>query len=118
MKKKKEYIARDWRLVLSADWAMDKYSEHHFPEDEWIAGIDDEDVEEDSCLMSVSQMLEGLTPREKEIVYSVAIDGETFQSVADRSSLSKQRVHQIYRSSLEKLKVVLGGINGTPKQID
>ena len=106
MKKKKEYIARDWRLVLSADWAMDKYSEHHFPEDEWIARIDGEE-EDEPCSLSVFQMLEGLTPREKEIVFSVAIDGETFQSVADRSSLSKQRVHQIYRSSLEKLKVLL-----------
>lgn len=110
MKKKKEYISRDWRLVLSADWAMDKYTEHHWPEDDWIASIDGDDLEEDCSVLSVDRMLEGLTAREKEIVYSVAIDGETFQSVADRSSLSKQRVHQIYRSCLEKLKGTLGGV--------
>ena len=100
---------KDWRLVPVPDWGLDLKAGQYWPEDEWIAKLDGED-EEDPCRLSVEQMLESLSEREKIIVKGVAIDGDTFESVAGRLSLSKQRVHQIYKGSLVKLKERLGGV--------
>ena len=106
---KKSGQPKDWRLIPVPDWALDLRAGQYWPEDEWIAKLDGEE-EEDCCRLSVDQILESLTDRERSIVKSITIDGDTFESVACKIGLSKQRVHQIYKGSLVKLKERLGGL--------
>jgi RNA polymerase sigma factor (sigma-70 family) len=92
-----------WRYVYVTEWQLDSMSEGSNPEDDIISRLDGEE-KEDTPDRDLSQMMSSLSPKEKEIVQGILFDGKTFAKVGAEVSLSKQRVHQIYKAALFKIK--------------
>jgi RNA polymerase sigma factor (sigma-70 family) len=92
-----------WRYVYVTEWQLDSMSEDINPEDAIISVLDGEE-KEDTPDRDLSQMLSSLNKKEKDIVQGILFDGKTFAKVGEEVSLSKQRVHQIYKAALLKIK--------------
>lgn len=91
-----------WRYTYLPDYLMDTLVVTN-PEDAIISRLDGE-VEEDEPSFSAYDILKCLQRKEAKIVESILYDGETFEATGKVMGLSKQRVHQIYKGALLKLK--------------
>lgn len=94
-----------WRYVYLPDYIMDSLLSNN-PEDQIIRGLDGEEEEEEPYF-SAYEILNNLSAKEARVVESICYDGKTFEATGAEMNLSKQRVHQIYKTSLEKLKGVI-----------
>lgn len=91
-----------WRYTYLPDYLMDSL-ESTSPEDEIIRRLDGEEDESDASF-SAYEILNVLQPKEAKIVEKILYDGATFEATGKVMGLSKQRVHQIYKGALLKLK--------------
>lgn len=92
-----------WRYVYVTEWQLDSMAEDINPEDAIISVLDGE-MGLDSPERDLVQMLSSLNTKERDIVQSILFDGKTFAKVGLEMNLSKQRVHQIYKIALAKIK--------------
>jgi DNA-directed RNA polymerase specialized sigma subunit len=91
-----------WRYVYLPDYMIDTLMSTS-PEDDIIRGLDGEEEEEEESF-SAYEVLKVLGKREARIVESILYDGDTFEATGISMGLSKQRVHQIYKAAIEKLR--------------
>jgi DNA-directed RNA polymerase sigma subunit (sigma70/sigma32) len=96
---------KDWRYTYLPDYLMDTLVVTN-PEDAIISRLDGEE-EGSEPSFSAYDILKILQRKEAEIVESILYDGETFEATGKVMGLSKQRVHQIYKGALLKLKEVI-----------
>lgn len=94
-----------WRYVYLPDYMIDTLMSTS-PEDDIIRGLDGEEEEEEETF-SAYEVLKVLGKKEARIVESILYDGDTFEATGISMGLSKQRVHQIYKGALLKLKEVI-----------
>jgi DNA-directed RNA polymerase sigma subunit (sigma70/sigma32) len=94
-----------WRYVYLPDYMIDGLISTS-PEDDIIRRLDGEE-EGSEPSFSAYDILKILQRKEAEIVESILYDGETFEATGISMGLSKQRVHQIYKATIEKLKGVI-----------
>lgn len=92
-----------WRYTYMPDFLMDSLDRSENPEDKIIASIDGEE-EEEPHNFDAYEVLKKLPIKEAKIVESILYDGKTFEATGKVMGLSKQRVHQIYKGALLKLK--------------
>jgi DNA-directed RNA polymerase specialized sigma subunit len=93
---------KDWRYTYLPDYLMDTLIVTN-PEDDIIRILDGEEEEEEPNF-SAYDILKCLVGKEAKIVESILYDGATFEATGKVMGLSKQRVHQIYKGALLKLK--------------
>lgn len=91
-----------WRYVYLPDYMIDTLMSTS-PEDDIIRGLDGEEEEEEETF-SAYEVLKVLGKKEARIVESILYDGDTFEATGISMGLSKQRVHQIYKAAIEKLR--------------
>ena len=91
-----------WRYTYLPDYLMDTLVVTN-PEDDIIRRLDGEE-EVDEPAFSAYDILKVLQVKEAKIVESILYDGATFEATGKVMGLSKQRVHQIYKGALLKLK--------------
>jgi DNA-directed RNA polymerase sigma subunit (sigma70/sigma32) len=91
-----------WRYVYLPDYMIDGLMSTS-PEDAIISRLDGEE-EGSEPSFSAYDILKSLQRKEAKIVESILYDGETFEATGKVMGLSKQRVHQIYKGALLKLK--------------
>jgi DNA-directed RNA polymerase sigma subunit (sigma70/sigma32) len=90
-----------WRYIYLPDYIIDSLVSTS-PEDDIIRVLDGEEEEEES--FSAYEILKCLGAKEASVVEKILYDGETFEATGVSMGLSKQRVHQIYKGALQKLK--------------
>lgn len=98
-----------WRYIYFPEWALDEMIPKLNEEEIIISRLDGE--EEDEMEMDAYALLSTLSKKEADVVEKILFDGKTFHATGIEMGLSKQRIHQIYKSALIKLK---GVIDGTP----
>ena len=91
-----------WRYIYLPDYIIDTLVSTS-PEDDIIRGLDGE-CEVEEAAFSAYEILHCLGAKEARIVEKILYDGETFEATGVSMGLSKQRVHQIYKGALQKLK--------------
>lgn len=91
-----------WRYVYLPDYMIDTLMSTS-PEDDIIRRLDGEEEEEEDGF-SAYEVLKVLGKKEARIVESILYDGDTFEATGISMGLSKQRVHQIYKAAIEKLR--------------
>ena len=91
-----------WRYQYLPDYLMDTLVQSS-PEDDIIRRLDGEE-EEAEHPFSAYEILKVLPRKEAQIVEKILYDGATFEATGKVMGLSKQRVHQIYKAALLKLK--------------
>lgn len=91
-----------WRYVYLPDYMIDSLMSTS-PEDDIIRRLDGEEEEEEESF-SAYDILKCLGKKEASVVEKILYDGETFEATGVSMGLSKQRVHQIYKGAIEKLR--------------
>lgn len=105
-----------WRYIsVGKDiWKMD-YKHNYDPTNDMIDAIDrkynptPEPNEFD--LPSGVEMIEALEPQKQKVVFYYLWEGMSFSKIGKVLGLTKQRIHQIYWSAIDDLKVIYGGDN-------
>ena len=96
-----------WRYVFLPDWALEEMMCNEGEEEAMIDRLDGTVEEEEE--FDAYSILSSLSDKEAKIVQCILYDGKTFAATGIEMSLSKQRVHQIFKGALAKLKGVLNG---------
>lgn len=67
----------------------------------------------------IGQALDQLTPREREIITSRFLSGQrsTLAEIGDSFGLTKERIRQIERKALDKMRVALSGMAQDPSEV-
>lgn len=64
----------------------------------------------------LQDLISRLNPRQQEVIHLRFFDGWTFQDIGNFFSLTSQRIRQIYKAALEKLRGWLVGKNNEPSE--
>ena len=106
-----------WRYIpVGLDsWKID-YQHNYDPTDDMIESIDRKNNPEQNNIIEKElpagvEMIERLTPTKQKVVFYYLWDGLSFSKIGKILGLTKQRIHQIYWSAIEDLKVIYGGDN-------
>ncbi len=105
----REYLANFTSVVRSGVKKIQDYSSDISLSNIDNISIDSEDMNEgidlSNKILKIKKAAEKLSDREREIFYARAFEkNDTLEVLAKRFSISKERVRQIYESSLEKIK--------------
>ena len=84
-------------------WKLDELTHPTSPEEDWIDGIEST-VDEYEDFNAHDILTKVLTKTESDVVEMILFDGLTFREAGLKIKRCKQRVWQIYKAALEKIK--------------
>ena len=110
MGQKRRIKKADWRYVPYIPDLIDAIHNHN-PEDKIISKIDG-DYTTPPCDFDYHEVLSTYLSEKEALTIELYIsEGKTFQEIGDVLLCSRQYAHQLYKSSLEKLRPILTGLH-------
>ena len=93
-----------WRYIYFPEWALDDLVHTACEEDKIINALDGNDNDEEEFDFDAYDILGKLSDKEARVIDSILYSGKTFAATGKEMGLSKQRIHQLYKMALTKLK--------------